>query len=240
MRIIIFKLSLALFILFTVSSCNDSIPDSNIIKTYSISDFSKLNVEIIGDVYYEQSDSFYLNVSGSASLIKELKVNDKEGVLLIELGSKRNRTFNKKQLIIKVGSPKLESINFNSIGTLHIKNQFKNDKLSIINNGVGEIIIENCNVNTFDLNTKSVGSVDVDGTANEVFINSDGIGEIDFSKFKSKNTKVVSKGIGNISVYAQNRLDITVKGIGNVKYYGNPADVKSDISGLGKITNVDK
>lgn len=66
------------------------------------------------------------------------------------------------------------------------------------------------------------------------------MGEIDCSELKSKNTKVVGKGVGELSVYAKDSINITLTGIGNVKYYGNPASVKTDISGIGKATKMDQ
>mgnify|MGYP003609947229 CR=1 FL=1 len=69
-------------------------------------------------------------------------------------------------------------------------------------------------------------------------INSVGLGEIDASEFKSKNVKVLSEGMENLSVYAENSIDITMKGLGNINYYGNPSEVKTDISKLGKVDRI--
>jgi len=199
-----------------------------------------MDIKILGDVYYEQSDSVYLDVAGSSDLIEKLKVFSNNGTLSIELENPKKFSMNKKDLKIKVGSPKIESVNFNSIGTLYLKNTFKNDKLSIANNGVGQIKIDDCQVTTFDLSSKAVGAIEVKGTSNQATIYSEGMGKIDCSEFKSESTKVTSKGMGDISVYAKSSLDILIEGVGNVKYYGNPADVKSAISGLGKATNMDR
>ena len=61
---------------------------------------------------------------------------------------------------------------------------------------------------------------------------------MDCAALKAANVKVESKGVGNISVYATTSLNIQMSGVGNLKYYGNPADVKTDISGMGKATNM--
>lgn len=223
--------------LFSAVSCNVSKSDSDTSKTYKISDFSSLNLELIGDVFYEQADSSYLNVSGSSTLIEALKVSDNKGNLSIELKNKRKFT-GKKKLVLRVGSPHLTKVNFESVGTLHIKNKFKSDELSINNKGVGEIIIDDCHVGNFNLTTKSIGSIEIRGTSNETYIYSEGMGKMDCSEFQSKKVKVISKGVGNLSVYAQESINISLTGIGNVDLYGNPAEVKTDISGMGKVTRV--
>lgn len=240
MKVLPFVLSLWIFILSSVASCVNSGPDSNTSKTYAISDFSRLNLEVIGEVIYEQADSSYLNVSGSSILIEALKVSDSAGELSIELKNKRKYSRVKRELVIRMGSPRLQSVNSKSIGTLHLRNYFEGDELSIINKGIGKIIIDDCHVSTFDMTSKSVGVIEVKGSSDEAFIHSEGIGDIDCSEFKSKNTKVVSKGTGNIKVNAQNSIDISITGIGNVNYYGNPVEVKTDISGIGKARNMDR
>lgn len=232
--------SLATLLIVLATSCNNSVPDSITSKSYDISDFSSLNLELIGDVFYEQSDSLYLIISGSSNLIEALNVSDSRGELSIDLNNKRKYSGSKKELVIKVGSPHLEEIIFKSVGTLHLKNHFNGDKLNIENKGVGEIKIDDCHVETFNLNSKSVGIVEVKGSSNQTTIHSEGIGKMDFSEFKSKNTKVESKGAGTLSIYATESIDVSISGMGTVEYYGNPTEVKTDISGMGKITRMDQ
>lgn len=235
----IFSLSLATALLFSTVSCDSSGPDSTTSKTYDISDFSRLKLEVVGKVIYEQSDSSYLNVTGSTTLIEGLKVIDDKGELTIELKNKRKFSKGKKKLTVHVGSPGLHSVEFKSVGSFFLKNNFQGDKLSIFNDGVGEITVEDCNVGEFNLVSKSVGSIEISGTSTETYIDSEGVGDIDCSKFKSKNVKVISKGVGSLSVYAQESIDVSLKGIGNVDFYGNPASVESEISGLGKVNRKD-
>lgn len=227
----------AVFALVPLVSCKDVKSDSNTSKTYDISEFTSLNLELIGEVFYEQSDSAYLNVSGNSSLIEALKVSNDHGTLDLKLRNKQKFS-GKKKLVVKVGSPHLAKVNFESIGILHFKNKFIGDELSINNKGVGEIIIDDIQVDKFSLISKSIGSIKIKGTSDMTSINSIGLGEIDASEFKSKKVQVVSEGVENLSVYAEESIDISMKGIGNINYYGNPADVKTDISKLGKVNRI--
>src|SRR5690606_3210501 len=163
----------AVFTLISLMSCNDLKSDSNTSKTYDISEFTSLNLELIGEVFYEQSDSTYLNVSGSSILIEALKVADDKGELSIKMRNKRKFT-GKKKLVVRVGSPHLSKVNFESIGTLHFKNNFMGDEVSITNKGVGEIIIDDFQVETFNLISKSIGTIKIKGTSNSTSINSEG------------------------------------------------------------------
>lgn len=230
--------SVAIFTLFAVNSCGNSVPDSITSKTYELEDFSTLNLELVGEVVYEQADSLYMKASGSSVLIEALNVTQKNGELSVESKNKRSFSGAKKELIITIGSPSLKEIDFKSVGKLHIKNNFKGDKLTITNEGVGEIKVDDAHVNNFKLISRSVGVIKVKGSTNVASIHSEGIGKIDCSQFKSKKTEVVSTGTGAIEVYASESVDISVSGIGNVQYYGSPKDIKTDISQIGKVTNM--
>ena len=230
----------ALLLLSSVTSCKDSNSNSATSKSFEVSNFSMMDMEIVGEVFYEQSDSFYVKASGSTTLIEALKVSENNGKLSIVLKNKRKYSGGKKELVIRIGSPRLEAISFKSIGTLHLKNHFEGDQLRIDNKGVGQIIIDDCNVNVFKLTSKSVGSIEVKGTANETNIHSEGIGKIDCSKFETNKATVVSRGVGDLSIYAKEVLDLDITGLGNVNYYGNPSEVKSNITGMGKASRMDK
>ncbi len=229
---------MAAIALLLVSSCMNSSDDTITSKTYTVSDFSSLELEVIGEIYYEQSDSAYLVASGSSALIDALEVSGSNGELSVEQKNKRSFSGSKKELTIRVGSPHLTSIDYKGVGTLHLKGRFEGDSLTISDQGVGQMMIEDCHVGTFRLNSRSIGKVEIKGTATETFIDSEGIGDIDCSGFKSMKVEVVSKGAGNLSVHAEESLGISMSGIGSVKYYGDPSEVKTDISGLGKATKM--
>ena len=207
-------------------------------KQFPVKNFTALELEVIGEVFYTQSDSVYMHVAGSADLIERLSVKDDNSTLKVELKDKKKFSMNKKELVIRIGSPQLTAVDFNSIGTFHLAKGFRGDALRIANNGVGTIKVEDCQVTTFALESKGVGTVVVQGTATDASIRSEGMGEVDCAALQAANVKVESKGVGNISVYAATSLDIKMSGVGNLKYYGNPADVKTDISGMGKATNM--
>lgn len=238
MKYLILFAGLAALLFLTTSSCKnlDSGPKTS--KEYTVSEFSNLNLEVVGDIYYEQSDDHYMKVSGGSNLIENLIVENEDGNLSIKLKDKNRYSSNKNNLVIRLGSPQLESVKFNSVGEFQIKDHFKGEKLMIVNNGVGEIEIDDCELYSFNLVSNGIGQVEVKGSSEHTFINSQGVGSIDCSKLKSQNTIVECQGIGSISAYASKSIDLSIMGIGNVKYYGNPDEIKQNISGMGKATNM--
>lgn len=223
-----------------LTSCGNYDSGPQTTKSFPISEFSILELEVVGEVYFEQSDSFYMHVEGGKNLIEDIKISNDKDELSIELKNKDKYSANKNKLIIRVGSPHLSFVDFNSVGAFFIENNFKGDQLTIENNGVGEMKNNEVYVTTMNINSKGVGAIEVRGTAINTLVKSDGVGEIDSRNLKSKNTTVKCAGIGSISVHASEIIDISLSGIGNVNFYGNPADVNTNISGLGKAKNMDK
>ncbi|PWH85398.1 head GIN domain-containing protein [Brumimicrobium oceani] len=233
-------LYLSVLTIFLLSSCGnyDSGPKTS--KSFPVSEFSTLELEVVGEIYFEQSDSFYMHVEGGANLIEDLKVSSGDDELEIELRNKDKYTEKKNELKIIVGSPHLSNVIFNSVGSLYIEKNFKGDELNVENNGVGEIKINDAHVTTINLISKAVGTIEAKGTAVNAFVSSNGVGEIDSRDLKSKKAVVECDGIGNLKVHASESIDISISGVGNVDFYGNPSDVTTNISGLGKAKNMDK
>jgi len=81
-----------------------------------------------------------------------------------------------------------------------------------------------------------VGEFTIEGETDYHKVSFDGIGSYDASGLRSKFTLVDSNGIGSVKVYASASFKGKASGIGSVEYYGNPAEVDVDASGLGSVT----
>jgi hypothetical protein len=44
------------------------------------------------------------------------------------------------------------------------------------------------------------------------------------------------KGIGDVKVYAKDKLDAVVQGMGSVSYFGKPRTVNKSVAGFGKVS----
>ena len=222
-------------LLLLMASCMGNKTSIMITKDFEISDFETLNLEVIGEVIFEQSASPYLSAEGNQNLVDELDVSQKNNRLSIKSKKDRSLFSDKGKLTLKIGSPSLNEIQQKGVGSLLIKGSFDAKSLSVIHTGVGSFTVDNCKLDQFNLESQAVGSSRVKGIAKNVVLKSDGVGNIDCSDLKAEKAKIVSKGVGNLSVYADQELDITVKGVGNVTYGGNPEVLKTDISGIGKV-----
>jgi len=101
--------------------------------------------------------------------------------------------------------------------------------------GAGEIRLNQIRGERFDVNYRGAGSMNINGAVKTFGMKAEGVGEVDAKSFVADDVNVVFRGIGDVKVFARNRLDATVQGIGNLTYYGKPRTVNKSASGLGSV-----
>ncbi len=104
--------------------------------------------------------------------------------------------------------------------------------------GAGEVEMD-VDLGRIELDISGAGAVELSGTADEQDISMSGAGGYDGSDLISRICKISISGVGGAEVFVTEDLEATVSGIGGVSYSGNPANVHSDISGLGSVSEDD-
>ncbi|HEY6067532.1 MAG TPA: DUF2807 domain-containing protein, partial [Gaiellaceae bacterium] len=74
------------------------------------------------------------------------------------------------------------------------------------------------------------------GTVNRLDVSLAGSGDAQLEQLVARDVHAVLSGSGRILVHATGKLDASVPGTGTILYSGNPANVKTNISGQGEIT----
>lgn len=208
-----------------------------ITKSFAIKDFSSLNLKMVGNVEVEQSDSYSITATGPANIVNRLELSNMNQELVVDMDEDNIFSFKDEKLSIKIAAPQLNAITLSGVGNLNLIKKFNLPKLTITNEGVGKVTVEDLTVQDFRLNATGVGPVKIKGTAARAEFISDGVGAIDAAAFQTKVSVVQSGGVGAISVFASDSLSVAASGTGNVQFYGNPKAIKSDISGVGKLKN---
>ena len=101
--------------------------------------------------------------------------------------------------------------------------------------GAGEVKLNQIRGERLDVNYRGAGSMHIKGEVKTFKMQAEGVGEVDAKSFIADDVNVVFRGIGDVKVFARNRLDATVQGIGNLTYYGKPRSVNKSASGLGSV-----
>lgn len=213
-------------------------PSKNIItRSYKIdSQFNKLNISVVGDVYYTQSTDGSCSVSayGPDNIIDLFTVTNDEGTLRMDMPRKTKRQGNVKVKIL-ISSPELYAINTNGVGDINIENGLETNTFSIDSNGVGDINVNNISSESITINSRGVGNININGNTTNAELHSQGVGDINASGLQAKKVEASSRGVGNINCNATEEISASTRGIGNIAYKGNPTTKNISKAGIGSI-----
>ena len=102
--------------------------------------------------------------------------------------------------------------------------------------GACDIYAENINSDHFSMDMSGAGSVELNGKADKFDVDISGAASLAAKNLKTKSTRVSLSGAASAEVYAYDYIDASVSGVGSITYYGNPKDVRKDVSGVGSIS----
>lgn len=232
-------LAIAIFLVTTSSRCvniNRGITPSKdyITRDYTVSDFDKLNLGTVADVYYTQSadNTWSLQIYGPDNIVELVNVDVKDNTLVLNM---KKQNIKKSHLKINISSPTLQHVKTHGVGNFNIKEKFEATNFTVKNEGVGDIRINDITCKDLDVRIEGVGNGSIKGKAEKTRLSTDGVGNIDANELISESITAITNGVGNISCYAKQSINATVNGIGNISYKGNPADKQTKRNGIGSI-----
>ncbi len=156
-----------------------------------------------------------IHISGDENILPLIATRISKGVLKIDSDS----TFDTK-------SPSEMIINIKSI------KDFTFD-------GVGKTVIHNLNEDKFNCNINGVGSCELNGKVESFYVLVNGVGSVNARQLIADDVVASLNGVGSVKLYAKNSLNASVNGIGGLTYFGNPAELILNDSGIGGITKGD-
>jgi hypothetical protein len=101
--------------------------------------------------------------------------------------------------------------------------------------GAGLMRLTNVRGERLDVNYHGAGRLAIDGEVRELRLHAQGVGEVDTKALLAQDANVTFEGIGNVNIYAKDKLNASVRGLGNLTYYGNPRVVNKSVSGIGNV-----
>jgi hypothetical protein len=205
---------LALFTGCVVNLGGSGVRGSGVVKTEtrSVSGFSSIAFNSEGKVTVQQTGKESLTITAEDNLLPLLESQVTDGTLSI--GTVNNADINPtKSIDFAIEVKSLEGFNMTGVGSIEAKG-IQGNRLTIGLTGAGDMSIE--------------------GAADSLDLNLEGVGNYDGEGFKTKQATVRSEGVGSAVLNASDRLDISVSGIGTVEYIGSPKVQKSG-RGIGHI-----
>ena len=219
----------ALFILFSVGTTTGQ----DIKKEIPVEDFTKVYINIACEVDLTQAEETKLVIEAEERLLEEIDVEISNGTLRIT-SDRKSWKKHKDDVDISLTVKHIESFQVAGAVDLRANKKIVADKLSILVGGVANIEMElECNKLMADLS--GVADIDIRGEAPLAVWNVSGTASLDAEDFITEATRVDFSGVGKGEVHATKILKASVSGLGLLEYSGNPANITTNVSGLGKI-----
>jgi hypothetical protein len=99
---------------------------------------------------------------------------------------------------------------------------------------LGKLHVTGIDVPRFVLAANGAAEVTLEGKADGLEVDANGVASVHASSLAAKDAKVSVTGTGSVEVAASGKLDATVTGMGGVFYRGTPAVAKT-VTGLGFV-----
>lgn len=227
--ILIFSILAGMF-LFSCESKNNNYSEEK-----AIEGVTKLKLKGIFSVNISQGGKESMVISGNEDLVNKLQVVQTGDLLELTLDEEESGAFfMKEELQIDLDITDLSEIRFEGVGNIKNSGTLDVGEMLIAGNGVGNLSLD-LNAQSLNARLNFVGNMSLKGSANEMTLVNEGIGNIDASEFTVQNVNLTSSGIGAVSVHCEGELTLKVDGIGVVNYTGNPTVISEKVSGIGKV-----
>jgi hypothetical protein len=106
---------------------------------------------------------------------------------------------------------------------------------SFVLGGAGDVSIQGYAGGTSSVSISGTGNIKAKGKLDELNVNLNGAGNVDFADVEANNVTVAVNGTGAVNVRAAHVLNAAVNGVGSINYYGSPTQLHTAVNGVGAI-----
>ena len=190
------------------------------------------------DVELSQGSATTVKVEADENLQEYIITEMEEGVLVVKMRS-NIRFINSERIKIYITTDKLEQLTLSGSGNITGTNKFtESDRLKLRLSGVGDLKLD-LNTPELDAELSGSGSLALSGETRDAKIQINGVGNCDAENLKAENASVKIAGSGDIRIFADTKLDVTIRGNGSV-YYKGAAAVSQKVSGNGEVKRIEE
>jgi hypothetical protein len=202
-----------------------------------VTGFTRISLHSEGQVTIVQGATEALTVETDDNLMEYLEISVESGVLDIRLRGNGDVDLEPTNgIAFNVSVVALDGIDLYGAGTFTMDG-LTTDRLSLNVGGAGDIEITNLNADELDVMVEGAGSVVLSGQVAREHLTLAGTGHLDGSELSAGESIIELNGVGDIAVWAIDRMDVSIGGIGDVYYYGSPSVTRS-VTGFGSVRHL--
>ena len=218
---ILLKIITFFVIILLASSCQSE--NALTTKSYELPDFSSFVFNGIGNLTIVQSEINSLTITAEPRFLDRIVYKLEDGVLSIEESEQLSLITLNPQFSIQfhITVNDLESIQFNGAGTL-TGTGLTGEKLSVLQNAVGNITLDGLNYRTVNLQLFGGGLVRLNGMAGEQNIDINGAVILDSANLQSSVVNAKLSGTSRAIVWVTDILNVETDELSIFQFYGSP------------------
>lgn len=225
-------------------------------ETHTLSTFSKIHVEIPGDVTISEGDKHRVTVRTDDNVIDRIDMDVRKGTLYIDLNP--STCIDPTTLRVAIQMAEIEKLIVEDSADVTFKDEFEGESLKMVVEGSGDItsketlrydaidvVIEGSGDVALDMDTPDLlsiiegsGDIKYSGIALVHNIDIEGSGDISAYNLETDEAQVEIEGSGSCKLSVTETLDINIEGSGDVYYRGTP-EVSKKLSGSGSVKKTD-
>ena len=209
--------------------------DSDISERHNLGDFTAIDADLGADIYLVQADTFSVVVEGPEQGLDRMKIRVKDGKLLITKQYNWQFWNEFEKVRIYITAPLIDEVAFSGAGNIVFDGKWTGEKLDIFLEGAHNVSAKDVDINALKIQLDGVGNLTMGGKAEKARLMLNGTGNIDAYDLMIQNARCVVNGVGRLECYVIEELKADVSGLGSVLYRGEPKNVISSVSGLGKV-----
>ncbi len=208
--------------------------DGNVIsETVEVEDFRRVLLRGGFEIMLKESAVNQVTITTDENLMDLIEVSN-DGDLLEINSIERLRPSDGTKILIEYQV--LEGLEVAGAAEVRAENSITGRDLEILMSGAGDINLD-LDLQSLQIEVSGAGSVDLSGMVERQEVHMSGAGSYDAEDLLSHSCIISISGVGGAKVFADETLDAQVSGVGGVEYFGNPPDVRREVSGLGSIKN---
>lgn len=194
-----------------------------ITKEIPVQSFDELTANGVFSLMLTQGDKEQLKIEADDNLQELFEVKN-EGSLL-KIGMKKDVNFSsKKGIKVYITFRKLKNMELSMVGNVSSEKNLSFSDVKIKNSSVGSVDLQ-MTAETVDVDNTSVGNVKLGGKAESAVIKNNGVGSIKAADFVVQKMDIDNSGIGSAEVNAEKELKVKDSFLGKVVNKGS-AEIK--------------
>lgn len=204
--------------------------------------FHKIHMQDNINLYISIDSIYSLSVEAGGKLLSSVITEVKDSCLYLKNENKCNwvRSYKNKINVYISCKTLIEIMRNKASGNVYTLDTIYSNLFQINSfNGGGEVNLKLVSKQSFFKIHTGPDDIIVNGRSENAYIYSSGNGLADLSNFSSNYAIVSTKSTNNCYIKANKELEVFIDYVGNIYYSGNPAIIKINTTGSGKLIKMD-